>query len=58
MRYDEFAVADAGDQVPVVDQAEPRSRSVESLALLGTIASAGSGGAARVTAGMRASGRD
>ncbi|WP_222193060.1 helix-turn-helix domain-containing protein [Modestobacter italicus] len=41
LRYDKFSVADADDQVLVVYQAEPGSRSAESLALLATIAGAG-----------------
>ncbi|WP_081975126.1 helix-turn-helix domain-containing protein [Modestobacter caceresii] len=40
LRYDKFSVADADDQVLVVYQAEPGSRSAESLALLSTIAGA------------------
>jgi len=38
LRYDKFAVADADDQVLVVYQADPGSRSAESLALLSTLA--------------------
>ena len=38
LRFDKFAVADAADQVLVVYQAEPGSRSAEALALLSTLA--------------------
>jgi len=38
LRFDKFAVADAEDQVLVVYQAKPGSRSAEALALLSTLA--------------------
>jgi transcriptional regulator with XRE-family HTH domain len=40
LRYDKFAVADAEDQVLVVYQADPSSRSAEALALLSSLAAA------------------
>nr|WP_246406115.1 helix-turn-helix transcriptional regulator [Modestobacter versicolor] len=40
LRYDKFSVADAGDQVLVVYQAEPGSRSAEALALLSSLSDA------------------
>jgi len=49
LRYDKFTVADAEDQVLVVYQAEPGSRSAEALSLLSSLSAPAAGGQVEVT---------
>ncbi|GAB4081834.1 hypothetical protein GCM10028783_27830 [Modestobacter muralis] len=59
LRYEKFAVADADDQVLVVYQAEPGSRSADALALLSALTGPDPSpvGAPEVTADTQAPGR-